>query len=125
MAAPPDKAPKLRAARKNNVIDTKLIGRIIAIPHRSDSTPSTGANRSLSIPTTSGPKPSPIRFNTRNKIAEVNARIEAGTKLCATATLGPRYVLCSDAHNPRQTIESVVSRKKSAPAPNTMESNIA
>ena len=50
------------------------------IAHLKDSTPSLGASRSLTMPTTNGPKPKPIRLRTRNKIADVSARNDAGTR---------------------------------------------
>jgi hypothetical protein len=70
--------------------DAKLITIMIDKAHRRDSTPRDGLSMSLIIPTTNGPKPRPIRLITRKKTAEVNARIEAGTRLCATAIDGPR-----------------------------------
>ena len=89
-----------------------LIGMMTDIAHRRDSAPNDGFNKSLSKPTTSGPKPKPIRLSTRNKMAEVSARIEAGTRLCATETAGPRYMLCNEAHKPKQNKERDVLCKK-------------
>ena len=54
------------------------------------------------IPTISGPNPKPKRFNIRNTIAELSARMDAGTRLWATAIKGPRYMLCRNALPPRQ-----------------------
>ena len=80
--------------------------------HRRDSLPRDGASLSLIIPTTNGPKPRPIRFNTKNKIAEVSDRIDAGTRLCATAIDGPRYMLCREAQQPKQISEKDVLLNK-------------
>ena len=81
---------------------------IIDIAHRSDSLPSVGASWSLIMPTTNGPKPRPTRFSTKNKTAEVSERIDAGTRLWATAIDGPRYMLWKAAQQPKQMIEAVV-----------------
>src|SRR5205809_4238187 len=75
---------------------------------RKDSIPNVGLSRSLMKPTVSGPKPNPTRLITRKKIAEVSARIEAGTRLCATAIDGPKYTLCREAHKPKQVSERTV-----------------
>ncbi len=61
--------------------------------HLSDSVPNEGCSRSLIMPTVNGPRPSPRRFNTKNRIAEVRALILAGTIECATDMAGPRYIL--------------------------------
>src|ERR1700683_5162673 len=98
---------------------------IIDIAQRKDSVPRDGASKSLIMPTTNGPKPKPIRFSTRNKIAEVSARIEAGTRLCATAIDGPRYILCSKAQQPKKSSDKDVFCRKMAPAEKKMDTSIA
>ena len=89
--------------------------------HRRDSLPSAGASWSLMIPTTNGPNPRPIRFNTKNKIAEVSDRIDAGTRLCATAIDGPRYTLCKEAQQPKQISDKVVFCINKTPAAKKIE----
>src|SRR5580765_2611742 len=96
------------AAIKKNIVDTAPTTIIIDMAHRRDSLPRDGASWSLIIPTTNGPNPRPIRFNTKNKIAEVSDRIDAGTRLCATAMDGPRYMLCREAQQPKQINEKDV-----------------
>ena len=81
------------AAIKNSIEDAMLTTITIDMAHRKDSLPSEGLSRSLVKPTTNGPKPRPIRFSTKKRIAEVSDRIDAGTRLCATAIEGPRYML--------------------------------
>ena len=104
------------AAAKNSVADTILMGIMIAIAQRSDSAPSEALSKSLMTPTTNGPKPRPIRFIARKKTAEVSDRMEAGTRLCDTASAGPRYMLCSEAHKPRHATAKYLSCKNKAPA---------
>ena len=96
------------AETKKNIAETAPTTIIIDMAHRKDSLPSAGASLSLMIPTTNGPRPRPIRFNTKNKIAEVSDRIDAGTRLCATAIDGPRYILCKEAQQPKQISDKVV-----------------
>jgi len=69
------------AEMKKRIAAITSTGIIIDIAQRSDSTPRAGASRSLRKPTTNGPKPRPMRFSTRNNIAELRDRIDAGTRL--------------------------------------------
>ena len=85
-----DFAFMVRTVLKKRAIDMSPTGMTIDMAHRSDSAPSVGASLSLNIPTTDGPPPSPIRLIARKKTAEVNDRIEAGTRLWATVMDGPR-----------------------------------
>ena len=80
----------VRTVLKNRAIDMSPTGMTIVMAHRRDAVPSEGASLSLNIPTTDGPPPSPIRLIARKKTAEVNDRIEAGTRLWATVMEGPR-----------------------------------
>src|SRR5262249_42263548 len=95
------------------------------IAHRRDSSPSDGLSISLKKPTVSGPSPRPIRFIARKKMAEATARIEAGTRLCVTASEGPKYMLCSEAQQPRHEMDKKVFCKKRPPAAKSRERIIA
>ena len=90
---------------KKSITDAASTTIIIDIAHRRDSIPKVGASLSLIIPTVNGPNPRPTRFITKNKIAEVSARIDAGTRLCATAMDGPKYMLCKAAQQAKQMSE--------------------
>jgi len=66
---------------KKSEAEAILITNMIDMAHRKDSFPSVAESESLITPTTRGPSPRPIRFSTRNKMAEASARIDAGTRL--------------------------------------------
>lgn len=53
--------------------------------------PNKGVKASLTNPVAIGPSPKPMRFRTKNKIADAIARIRSPTRKCVAAMQGPRY----------------------------------
>ena len=66
-------------AMKNINIPRVPINTVTSIAYRRELIPKLGSNMSLKIPVVSGPKPKPIIFRTKKRIAEVSARIAGGT----------------------------------------------
>ena len=86
--------PIFLEAAKNRAADPTFNNNIMDMAHRRDSIPRDGSSKSLMMPTTNGPNPKPKRFNIKNTMAELSARMDAETRLWATVIKGPRYMLC-------------------------------